>query len=742
MKAPHVLAFLNNEQRKRRRSQQQQEQQPQPQLKDDSSKRLRVNESEKEALTTRQDKKSSSAESTTTMKFIETTSSNDNTTHHHDETTTTTTALTSSPTLLLLASTPAHAAFVSGILEQCATFLSHTSQSLQKDPHILETTLGAFQNCLDALLRVYLQIHTQETPQQLLERANQVFQQNYAQWQGMCQGGGEGGTSSAEHNTATTSASTMQETTTTTTSTIFPARTIPPTVHNNNTISARATTATMSAFSIYPPSTSRRLQQGPAFQAAASTENDTKKTRDMEQDDKRKNDVPALSVAKPTQPRVSEESMAPAPVEEPIAKLSATTKTQRVDTTSTPFSSLKHVVDISVKHQEQTTPTKMDKENELNSNDASAASVGWSCSECTLHNSPSKRRCSACQARRPVIVHQLPQHGKQKYSKQQQQEEDQSQTSIIFSLSATQDTIDSPVVGTKKQTQGARGGIDDVSTMKKDTNQNNEKASEHAPTAEGFHSLVQTKHLSSTLPNHPPSSSDSQETVDPTLSPDDANVQTKSLPLTVTNSKHRSSESEETVDPAVLLGQDDFPPPRAASEIQRAEITSLSNKRRPPPVDKSFVSAPWLSNEPARRFIKEMEEEGAKARQSRKGPVKTVGTAGTEWQETRRPPKPKSNENSDLWSDSEDDNEPQYAYHETVRGHARKLLPSHDCPECAKFFDALMTTESQQNVHRQFCRHRSRFGPPPETPENFWDLEFLDERRAREKAGIAEAKGV
>ena len=92
---------------------------------------------------------------------------------------------------------------------------------------------------------------------------------------------------------------------------------------------------------------------------------------------------------------------------------------------------------------------------------------------------------------------------------------------------------------------------------------------------------------------------------------------------------------------------------------------------------------------------------------------------------------------------------PSFVYHEVVRNRQeRQELPCYDCPNCAKFYQALRhaghdeediavlssssrrhgdgPTSSHQQ-HRGFGRHRARFRPNS-TPEDFWELDFIDER--------------
>jgi hypothetical protein len=76
-------------------------------------------------------------------------------------------------------------------------------------------------------------------------------------------------------------------------------------------------------------------------------------------------------------------------------------------------------------------------------------------------------------------------------------------------------------------------------------------------------------------------------------------------------------------------------------------------------------------------------------------------------------------------------------YEEVVRKKdEREKLQRHDCPDCGKFMDAIMEGDGAKvfERHQLRCtsRHRTRY-TPPETPEHFWELSFIDEIRDRER---------
>jgi DNA repair protein endonuclease SAE2/CtIP C-terminus len=163
----------------------------------------------------------------------------------------------------------------------------------------------------------------------------------------------------------------------------------------------------------------------------------------------------------------------------------------------------------------------------------------------------------------------------------------------------------------------------------------------------------------------------------------------------------------------------------------------------------------WVSNQPARLFIRQMDEQYQRLPSSRA----TVGLTTTT-----------SHENTpDMWKAQrhvEESNEPspcKYAYKEVVRNQReRQKLNCYDCPNCRKFYAALHKVGHEQDISILFgadrnnveCsttttgeepsggkvssttqaktsygRHRARFAQS-ETPDDFWELDFIDERDA------------
>jgi DNA repair protein endonuclease SAE2/CtIP C-terminus len=163
----------------------------------------------------------------------------------------------------------------------------------------------------------------------------------------------------------------------------------------------------------------------------------------------------------------------------------------------------------------------------------------------------------------------------------------------------------------------------------------------------------------------------------------------------------------------------------------------------------------WVSNQPARLFIRQMDEQYQRLPSSRA----TVGVTNTTSYE----------DTTDMWTAQrhvEESKEPspcKYAYKEVVRNQReRQKLNCYDCPNCRKFYAALHKVGHEQDISILFgadrnkveCsttttgeepsggkvssttqaktsygRHRARFAQS-ETPDDFWELDFIDERDA------------
>ena len=86
-----------------------------------------------------------------------------------------------------------------------------------------------------------------------------------------------------------------------------------------------------------------------------------------------------------------------------------------------------------------------------------------------------------------------------------------------------------------------------------------------------------------------------------------------------------------------------------------------------------------------------------------------------------------------------------YPYEEVVRGKtAREGLIGYECKECAAFFDeAVLRGDGANHYNRdellRCSRHRAR-QTPPQTPEDFWDLSFRDEKLERKEQESSKTK--
>jgi hypothetical protein len=68
---------------------------------------------------------------------------------------------------------------------------------------------------------------------------------------------------------------------------------------------------------------------------------------------------------------------------------------------------------------------------------------------------------------------------------------------------------------------------------------------------------------------------------------------------------------------------------------------------------------------------------------------------------------------------------PSYKYAEVVRGReARARLPAHDCPDCAKFFEAMEGALDSKAAAIALCSRHRAVHAPEATPQGFWDLSF------------------
>ncbi len=82
--------------------------------------------------------------------------------------------------------------------------------------------------------------------------------------------------------------------------------------------------------------------------------------------------------------------------------------------------------------------------------------------------------------------------------------------------------------------------------------------------------------------------------------------------------------------------------------------------------------------------------------------------------------------------------ENKFKYQEVVRGKkAREALNGYFCEQCNEFADAVCDHPGGDVFDRKMfttcSRHRARYSPP-QTPVDFWELDFIDERKAKSAA--------
>jgi DNA repair protein endonuclease SAE2/CtIP C-terminus len=181
------------------------------------------------------------------------------------------------------------------------------------------------------------------------------------------------------------------------------------------------------------------------------------------------------------------------------------------------------------------------------------------------------------------------------------------------------------------------------------------------------------------------------------------------------------------------------------NDASKLPLESCTNRQKGPLASKTAHG--WISNRPARQFIRQMEHPprslapGARPRDT-KVPEKSNSRESLRRRSHPVEPNAPSHSRADpLWNESQNDKDqqPSYRYKETVRCQKdRQGLECHDCPQCRKFYAALRKTghdvaefndSSNDAAVQQFGRHKARFANS-ETPVDFWELDFIDERPA------------
>jgi hypothetical protein len=140
----------------------------------------------------------------------------------------------------------------------------------------------------------------------------------------------------------------------------------------------------------------------------------------------------------------------------------------------------------------------------------------------------------------------------------------------------------------------------------------------------------------------------------------------------------------------------------------------------------------WTSTEPAKRFMREMDSE-SKLCPPVAAPLRTDdGRSNRTKAAAARPANLKT-----------DDDEPGYAYQETVRCKIERAgLPCKECYQCKRFYEVLEETGHDIAVG-DVSRHHNRHGSN-DTPTDFWELDFMDEirvdRKKLDQQGLSEAQ--
>ena len=188
----------------------------------------------------------------------------------------------------------------------------------------------------------------------------------------------------------------------------------------------------------------------------------------------------------------------------------------------------------------------------------------------------------------------------------------------------------------------------------------------------------------------------------------------------VADETSNQSENEESDEGPLAHSQESEDGSIAASKM------GPPRRKDPPLANSTNRSTVWTSTMRDKEFLNHLERTSGSFHAA---PTRTLeGWIST----TSRPnghAKPSSEEPRNIWDDSQDVG---YQFQEVVRNKAkRRCLPGHDCAECRAFYDCMRRAGhefSHEMVTMEHSRHRARFAPP-ETPDDFWDIDFTDEKR-------------
>lgn len=161
--------------------------------------------------------------------------------------------------------------------------------------------------------------------------------------------------------------------------------------------------------------------------------------------------------------------------------------------------------------------------------------------------------------------------------------------------------------------------------------------------------------------------------------------------------------------------------------------------RKNPPLGNSTnkkTSATWASKKPRKSFFDHLDQtSGTTGGSNGSRPTPKAASGWVASNQTTKPCKNTGADSGSIWDDSQDSN-PNYKYQEVVRCKSKRQgLPCHDCADCKAFYDCMRRNGhffSQDIGLMEHGRHRAQFAPT-ETPADFWEVDFLDEKRGAEK---------
>ena len=172
------------------------------------------------------------------------------------------------------------------------------------------------------------------------------------------------------------------------------------------------------------------------------------------------------------------------------------------------------------------------------------------------------------------------------------------------------------------------------------------------------------------------------------------------------------------------------------------EVIHPAGRQKNPPLGNSTnkkASFGWTNTTNSKSFLNHLMRTSGRTN----GDKKRISAP---WVSASRPTKTANKTSPSLrniWDDSQDLN-PGYQYQEVVRCKAKRQgLPCHDCPDCRAFYDFLHRSGhdfSQDVGLMEYSRHRAQF-TPPETPADFWEIDFTDEKKETKSLAVGGSQG-